>query len=206
MTGFRNRSHLMKLGLSLNPGLLASDVWGMELQECAPAESESFVKGLKGISTRKSAPFTALICATLLYKYNFMPLILALGSRGRRISEFRASLVYRVSFRTATKKPCLKNKQTNKTPNQIRASKWPFISGKTHSTLHFPCDSVAMVSPRPSSEHTPPPPSWHHPHQAARLHVSLPPELASSSLLSVLKPSSVLGMSASRVAALQWRT
>jgi hypothetical protein len=30
-----------------------------------------------------------------------MPLITALGSRGRRISEFKASLVYRVSSRTA---------------------------------------------------------------------------------------------------------
>ena len=35
------------------------------------------------------------------------------GSRGGRISEFEASLVYRVSSRTAraTEKPCLKNKQ-----------------------------------------------------------------------------------------------
>jgi hypothetical protein len=40
-----------------------------------------------------------------------------LGGRGRRISEFEASLVYRVSSRTArdTEKPCLK-KQTNKKP------------------------------------------------------------------------------------------
>jgi hypothetical protein len=38
-----------------------------------------------------------------------------LGGRGRQISEFEASLVYRVSSRT--EKPCLKkpkNKQTNK--------------------------------------------------------------------------------------------
>jgi hypothetical protein len=38
-----------------------------------------------------------------------------LGGRGRRISEFEASLVYRVSSRTArgyTEKPCLE-KQTN---------------------------------------------------------------------------------------------
>jgi hypothetical protein len=35
-----------------------------------------------------------------------------LGGRGRRISEFEASLVYKVSSRTArdTEKPCLKNK------------------------------------------------------------------------------------------------
>jgi hypothetical protein len=39
-----------------------------------------------------------------------------LGGRGRQISEFEASLVYRMSSRTAraTEKPCLKNKQTNK--------------------------------------------------------------------------------------------
>jgi hypothetical protein len=42
-----------------------------------------------------------------------------LGGRGRRISEFKASLVYRVSSRTAraTEKPCLEKPQnkTNKT-------------------------------------------------------------------------------------------
>jgi hypothetical protein len=40
-----------------------------------------------------------------------------LGGRGRRISEFKASLVYRESSRTARdtqKNPVLKNKQTNK--------------------------------------------------------------------------------------------
>jgi hypothetical protein len=41
-----------------------------------------------------------------------------LGGRGRQISEFEASLVYRVSFRTARatqRNPVLKtNKQTNK--------------------------------------------------------------------------------------------
>jgi hypothetical protein len=40
-----------------------------------------------------------------------------LGGRGRSISEFEASLVYKVSSRTAraTKRnPVLKNKQTNK--------------------------------------------------------------------------------------------
>jgi hypothetical protein len=36
-----------------------------------------------------------------------------LGSRGRRISEFEASLVYKVSYRTAraTEKPCRKGKE-----------------------------------------------------------------------------------------------
>jgi hypothetical protein len=41
-----------------------------------------------------------------------------LGGRGRLIPEFEASLVYRVSFRTARasqRNPVLKNKQTNKT-------------------------------------------------------------------------------------------
>jgi hypothetical protein len=51
-----------------------------------------------------------------------------LGDRSRRISEFKASLVYKVSSRTAraTEKPCLekqknkkqKNKQTNKKKKQ----------------------------------------------------------------------------------------
>jgi hypothetical protein len=42
-----------------------------------------------------------------------------LGGRGRRISEFKASLVYKVKFQDSqgyTEKPCLekpKNKQTN---------------------------------------------------------------------------------------------
>jgi hypothetical protein len=39
-----------------------------------------------------------------------------LGGRGRQISEFEASLVYRVSSRTAraTEKLCLKGKKNNK--------------------------------------------------------------------------------------------
>jgi hypothetical protein len=48
-----------------------------------------------------------------------------LGGRGRQISEFKASLVYRVSSRTAratqrnpvSKKPKQTNKQTKKTNN-----------------------------------------------------------------------------------------
>jgi hypothetical protein len=48
-----------------------------------------------------------------------------LGGRGRQISEFKASLVYRVSSRTAgvtQRNPVLKNKQTkqNKTKNKNR--------------------------------------------------------------------------------------
>jgi hypothetical protein len=34
-----------------------------------------------------------------------------LGSRGRQISEFKASLIYRMSSRTARAKPCLKKKE-----------------------------------------------------------------------------------------------
>jgi hypothetical protein len=44
-----------------------------------------------------------------------------LGGRGRRISEFEASLVYRVSSRTAKaiqRNPVSKNKQTNKQTNK----------------------------------------------------------------------------------------
>jgi hypothetical protein len=47
-----------------------------------------------------------------------------LGGRGRQISEFKASLVYRVSSRTARatqRNPVLKDKQTNKqTKNEIK--------------------------------------------------------------------------------------
>jgi hypothetical protein len=54
-----------------------------------------------------------------------------LGGRGRRISEFEASLVYKVSSRTAkaTEKSCLEtNKQTNKTTTTKNGDKrlpWP---------------------------------------------------------------------------------
>jgi hypothetical protein len=44
-----------------------------------------------------------------------------LGGRGRQISEFEASLVYRVSFRTAKviqRNPVSKKKQTKKTKKQ----------------------------------------------------------------------------------------
>jgi hypothetical protein len=49
-----------------------------------------------------------------------MPLIPALGGRGRRISEFQASLVYKVSFRTAraTQRNPVSKKQTNKKKKQ----------------------------------------------------------------------------------------
>jgi hypothetical protein len=44
-----------------------------------------------------------------------------LGGRGRQISEFKASLIYKVSFRTARaiqSIPVLKNKQNKKTNKQ----------------------------------------------------------------------------------------
>jgi hypothetical protein len=43
------------------------------------------------------------------------------GGRGRRISEFEASLVYKVSSKTArgyTEKPCLEKTKTNKQTKQ----------------------------------------------------------------------------------------
>jgi hypothetical protein len=46
-----------------------------------------------------------------------------LEGRGRRISEFEASLVYRVSSRTARviqRNPVSKNKQTNKQTNKTK--------------------------------------------------------------------------------------
>jgi hypothetical protein len=50
-----------------------------------------------------------------------------LGIRGRQIFEFEASLIYRVSSRTApgyTEKPVLKtNKQTNKQMNEQKITK-----------------------------------------------------------------------------------
>jgi hypothetical protein len=53
-----------------------------------------------------------------------------LGGRGRRISEFKASLVYRVSYRTARttqRNPVLRNKQTNKKKNQKKIMPSLFI-------------------------------------------------------------------------------
>jgi hypothetical protein len=57
------------------------------------------------------------------------PLIPALGSRGRRISEFEASLVYKVSSRTARatqRNPVSKTppkKKTNKKKNKTKKKK-----------------------------------------------------------------------------------
>jgi hypothetical protein len=47
-----------------------------------------------------------------------------LGGRGRWISEFEASLVYKVQDSQGyTEKPCLKNKKQNKTKKEH----WPFF-------------------------------------------------------------------------------
>jgi hypothetical protein len=45
----------------------------------------------------------------------------ALGGRGRQISEFEASLVYKVSFRTtrATEKPCLEKPKRKKRKKRV---------------------------------------------------------------------------------------
>jgi hypothetical protein len=51
-----------------------------------------------------------------------------LGGRGRWISEFEASLVYRVSSRTAMtiqRNPVSKNQKTNKQKKMMRASMVP---------------------------------------------------------------------------------
>jgi hypothetical protein len=58
-----------------------------------------------------------------------------LGGRGRRISEFEASLVYRVSSRTsrATEKPCLektKKKQTKQ--NKTKKLKHKFLASELY--------------------------------------------------------------------------
>jgi hypothetical protein len=48
-----------------------------------------------------------------------------LGGRSRRISEFEASLVYKVSSRTAraTEKPCLEKTRTTTTKNKEKKRK-----------------------------------------------------------------------------------
>jgi hypothetical protein len=68
-----------------------------------------------------------------------------LGGRGRRISEFKASLVYKVNSRTARatqRNPVLKNKNKNKTKNQSKTKTRnnrqgirlvPYLSTHTHT-------------------------------------------------------------------------
>jgi hypothetical protein len=54
-----------------------------------------------------------------------------LGGRGRQISEFEASLVYKVSSRTARaiqRNPVWKNKQTNKSTKHKKTVKTVYYS------------------------------------------------------------------------------
>jgi hypothetical protein len=58
-----------------------------------------------------------------------------LGGRGKQISEFKASLVYRVSSRTARatqRNPVSKNNQTNKTTTTTKKKKKKFLQHKSH--------------------------------------------------------------------------
>jgi hypothetical protein len=60
-----------------------------------------------------------------------IPLIPALGRQRRQISEFKASLVYRVSSRTARaiqRNPVLKKQQTNKQNNNNNNNKESCLS------------------------------------------------------------------------------
>jgi hypothetical protein len=56
-----------------------------------------------------------------------------LGSKGRRISEFEANLVYRVSSRTAraTEKPCLETTKKQKTKQSKNQKEHILLFGKT---------------------------------------------------------------------------
>jgi hypothetical protein len=50
-----------------------------------------------------------------------------LDGRGRPISEFETSLVYRVSFQDSqgyTEKPCLKNQKKEKRKKEIKTGGW----------------------------------------------------------------------------------
>jgi hypothetical protein len=70
----------------------------------------------------------------------YMPLIPALGSRSRRISEFKASLVYRVSSRKARATLFQKNKNKNKTKQKKTKI---FFTSKNES--HFSFWTIFMV-------------------------------------------------------------
>jgi hypothetical protein len=60
-----------------------------------------------------------------------------LGGRSRQISDFEASLVYKLSSRTAraiTEKPCLEKKQ-NKTKNNTKPNQTKTTTTKTNHTV-----------------------------------------------------------------------
>jgi hypothetical protein len=72
-----------------------------------------------------------------------------LGGRGRRISEFEASLVYKVSSRTARatqRNPVSKNKQTNNM-NEIRN-----LGQRCHQPRQTPAMRLRFPIPIPSQE------------------------------------------------------
>jgi hypothetical protein len=63
------------------------------------------------------------------------------GGWGRRISEFQASLIYKVSSRTARaiqRNPVLKNKQTNKQTNKEPERGKRTVGGRNHRGLCGP--------------------------------------------------------------------
>jgi hypothetical protein len=62
-----------------------------------------------------------------------------LGGRGRRISELEASMVYKVSSRTARatqRNPVLKNQKKKKKEEEVM--EW-FFSGYVYGTLNSSC-------------------------------------------------------------------
>jgi hypothetical protein len=72
-----------------------------------------------------------------------------LGGRGRQISEFEASLVYKVSSRTAraTEKPCLKNKTKNKKKKGGQSQRlcWKLRKAETRANESLKLPIAAML-------------------------------------------------------------
>jgi hypothetical protein len=70
-------------------------------------------------------------CLERIRSWAWRPLIQHSGGRGRRISEFEASLIYKVSSRTARatqRNPVSKNK-TKQTKKGERIRKFDFVGG-----------------------------------------------------------------------------
>jgi hypothetical protein len=71
-----------------------------------------------------------------------------LGGRGRRISEFEASLVYRVSSRTARttqKNPVSKNqKKKKKTESQLRGEEHTLLQW-TQVSAQYSCQVLSLL-------------------------------------------------------------
>jgi hypothetical protein len=75
-----------------------------------------------------------------------------LGGRGRRISEFEVSLVYKVSSRTARatqRKPCLEKPQKKKKKNFRRFKRWRKTVFKLKKRVECMVDSHLIL---PGSE------------------------------------------------------